>query len=225
MAGTVVDAARVTEAIGEVRDDLDRGRLETLREEIEHQGLASLGQASMPGSVREVTVASRLLKRRDFVNPLDEGFEDGDDVADCWREVARVGDLVTAHGLGEGDDETEKVFAGLRLVEVADVVGGLDSLGGRLEMIGRGDEWDLLRLRNRCEDYGLLGMVVCGQVDSGSADGPVARRRTDFGPCRGRREGGGTAAFAAGCSGGGGGRRRGLGGFEGVLVVERLHVL
>ena len=36
VAGTVIDSARVPEAIGEVKDDLDCGRLEIGREELEH---------------------------------------------------------------------------------------------------------------------------------------------------------------------------------------------
>jgi hypothetical protein len=33
---------------------------------------------------------------------------------------------VAANGLGEGDDEAEKVFAGVGVVQVTDVIGGLD---------------------------------------------------------------------------------------------------
>ena len=71
VAGTVIDSARVPEAIGEVRDDLDRGGSEIGREELEHQRIAGFGEAAVPGPVREVAVASRLLSRRDFVDPSD----------------------------------------------------------------------------------------------------------------------------------------------------------
>ena len=37
VASTIIDLARVPEAIGEVRDDLDHGGLEIAREEVEHQ--------------------------------------------------------------------------------------------------------------------------------------------------------------------------------------------
>lgn len=41
-------------------------------------------------------------------------------------------------------------------MEAADVVGGLDSFGGDLKVVRRGDKWDLLGLGNGGEDYGLL---------------------------------------------------------------------
>ena len=71
VASTIIDLARVPEAIGEVRDDLDHGGLEIAREEVEHQWIAGFGEAAKLGPVREVAVARGLLSRRDFVNPLD----------------------------------------------------------------------------------------------------------------------------------------------------------
>nr|POE76503.1 dead-box atp-dependent rna helicase 10 [Quercus suber] len=43
----------------------------------------------MPGPVREVAVARELLSRRDFIDPLDEGFKNGDDGVDGFGLVAR----------------------------------------------------------------------------------------------------------------------------------------
>lgn len=63
---------------------------------------------------------------------------------------------MAANGLGEGDDEAEKVFAGVGVLEVTDVIGGLDSFGWGLELVGWGDEWDILGVRDRGENYGLL---------------------------------------------------------------------
>ena len=71
VAGTVIDLAWVPKAIGEVREDLDRGRLEIGREELEHQRIAGFGEVAMPGLVREVAVVRELLSWRDFVDPFD----------------------------------------------------------------------------------------------------------------------------------------------------------
>ena len=71
MVGTIIDSAQVPKAIGEVRDDIDRGKLEIGHSELEHQRIARFGEAAMPSSVRKVAVAKGLLNRRDFVDPLD----------------------------------------------------------------------------------------------------------------------------------------------------------
>lgn len=51
MAYTIIDSTRVPKAIGEVTDDLDRGRLEIGREELEHQRITGFGEVAMPGPV------------------------------------------------------------------------------------------------------------------------------------------------------------------------------
>lgn len=48
-----------------------------------------------------------------------------------------VGDFTAANGLGKGDDEAEEVLAGIGIVEMVDVIGGLDSLRWALEVKGR----------------------------------------------------------------------------------------
>lgn len=131
--------------------------------------------------------------------------------------MAGVGDLVAANGLGEGDNEADKVFAGVGVVEVTDVIRGLDYFGWGLELVGMGDEWDLLGVGDRGENYGLLGVGVGGQIQGWGADGSVDWGRADFGPLGRGREVGGTATFAAsssaGAGAGAGGRGWGLGGF------------
>lgn len=109
---------------------------------------------------------------------------------------------MAADGFGERDDEAEEVLAGIGVVEVADVVGGVDTFGWGLEMVGFGCDWDLLGLWDGCEDDGSLGVEVWG--DCWGADGAVGGWRGDFGEGRGgwrRGEGGGAAALAA-CAGG-----------------------
>ena len=64
----------------------------------------------MPGPVREVAVARGLLSWKDFVDPLDQGFENGDDGVDGFRLVARVGELVGVNRLTESDNEAEEIF-------------------------------------------------------------------------------------------------------------------
>lgn len=66
-------------------------------------------------------------------------------VLDIWKgsEI-----FVAANGLREGDDETEKVFAGVGVVEVIE---GLDCFGWGLELVGRRDEWDLLSMTDKDE--------------------------------------------------------------------------
>ena len=64
----------------------------------------------MPGLVREVAVVRELLSWRDFVDPFDQGFENGDDGVVGFGLVARVGEFVEANGLGESDNEAEEFF-------------------------------------------------------------------------------------------------------------------
>ena len=64
----------------------------------------------MPGPAREVAVARGLLSRRDFVDPLDQGFKNGDDGVDGFGLVARVEEFVGANRLRESDDEVEEFF-------------------------------------------------------------------------------------------------------------------
>ncbi len=105
---------------------------------------------------------------------------------------------MAANGFGESDDEAKEVFTGIGVVEAAEIVGGLDDFGWDLEMVRRGDEWDLLGLWDRSEDYGLLGVIVWWDVDCGSADGAIGWWWGDFGPCRWWcSESGGAAAFTA----------------------------
>lgn len=71
VSGSVVDAARVAEAIGEVGHDLDRRRSEVVGEESEHQRVAALDQPVVPRPVGDVAVAGGLLSGGDFVDPED----------------------------------------------------------------------------------------------------------------------------------------------------------
>lgn len=129
-------------------------------------------------------------------------MENGDDGGDRGRFVAWVGDFFGANGIGEGGDEAEEVLTGEGVVEAAEVVGGLDDLGGSLEMVGRGNLGDREGLGDRGEDDGLLGIRVWGEVDGGGSDWAVVWGRGDVGE-GGRRSGhrGWGSAFAAGWGG------------------------
>ena len=117
-----------------------------------------------------------------------------------------------ANGLGESDDKAEEDFAGIGVLEAVDIFGGLDFFGWGLEMVRRGDEWDLLGMWDRGEDYGLLGVAAWGEVDCRSANWAVVWRWGGVGPCGWWCVAGWGAAIAAGWGGGGGG---GGWGFEG----------
>ena len=56
--------------------------------------------------------------------------------------MAGLGDFAGPDGFGECDDESEEVFAGIGIMESADVVGGLDSLRRGLEIVRRIRDWD-----------------------------------------------------------------------------------
>jgi hypothetical protein len=77
----------------------------------------------MPGSVREIAIASSFLDGRDFINPLGSGFEDGDDGLGL---VARVKDFVVMNGLKESNNEAKEFFIGIRVMEVAEILWVLD---------------------------------------------------------------------------------------------------
>lgn len=161
----------------------------------------------MPGAERNVAVSGGLLSRRDFIDPLDKCFENGEYGVGDGGLVTGVGYFLAANGFREGDHEAEEVFAGIGVVEAANVVGGLDFFGGGLEIEGGRDWGDRLGLRNRGEDYGLLGVVVWREIDRWGSNGSVVwgwrviwpgRRRCGHGGC--------CAAFAASrCRYGGGG--------------------
>ena len=129
------------------------------------------------------------------------------------------------YGLRENDDETYEVLSGEGVVEIADVVGGMDLLGWGLEVKWLCFDGDLLGLGDRGKDYGLLRMVW-RDVNSRGPDWAIVCWR-DFGPRRRRIKGGGGAAFAAGLGDrdGGGGGGWGLGGLGPVLMVVGFHWL
>lgn len=148
--------------------------------------------------------------------------------------MARVRNLAAPNRLGESDDEAKEVLGDVGVVEPADVFRRMDSLDGDLELMRRGDDRDLLRLRHRRENDGLLLGVqrFRRHVDGGGADGAVGRRRGDAGEGRrGGRVSGGAAASSAGGAGvpgagGGGGAAGGvgrLGGGRGVAVAVGFH--
>lgn len=70
MPSTIVNSARVSKTVCEIRDYLDRRSVDMLREELEHEGVAGLGQALVPGAERNVAVSGGLLGGWDFVDPL-----------------------------------------------------------------------------------------------------------------------------------------------------------
>ncbi|KAK9934603.1 hypothetical protein M0R45_021740 [Rubus argutus] len=72
--------------------------------------------------------------------------------------------LVSTKRSCQGDHEAEEVFAGIGVVEAANVVGGLDFLEGVWKLKGERLGGDRLGLRNRGEDYGLLGVVVWREI-------------------------------------------------------------
>lgn len=104
---------------------------------------------------------------------------------------------MAADGLAESNDEAEEVFAGVRVVEATDIVWGEDLLGWGLEEKRRREGEDLLRLRDRSEDDGLLG-IVGREVDGGRANWAIVGWRRDVGPYRRWWKGDGGAAAAAG---------------------------
>lgn len=113
-----------------------------------------------------------------------------------------VGDFTAANGLGKGYDEAEEVLAGIGIVKMVDVIGGLDSLRWGLEVKGRCHDRDLLGLWDRCEDDGLLGVIVWGEIDCRSSYGSIVGWRRDFGPRRWWcSEGSGGTALATGRDG------------------------
>lgn len=89
----------------------------------------------MPGPIRNVSVSRGLLRRRDLVDPPEEGFKDVENRRDGGGAIARVGNLMATDGLGKRDDETEEVTAGRRLLEPSNVIGVVDPLGGGLELV------------------------------------------------------------------------------------------
>lgn len=133
-------------------------------------------------------------------------MEDGDEGGDGGGDGgAGIGDLLAADGIGEGDDKAEKVNCGRGVVEAAEVVGGVDALGGRgLEGERGGEGGDFLGFGDGGEDDGLLGCeVVWREVDGGGADGAVGGGRGDVGAGWWFGwENGGAAAVDAAVSGG-----------------------
>lgn len=122
-------------------------------------------------------------------------MDQGDDGFDGGGLVTGIGDFPGADGYRECDDEAKEVLSGIGVMEVADVVGGVDFLGRDLEVVGRRDGEDLLRLRHRGKNYGL-GVGVGRDVYRRGSDGTVDRRRGDSG-VRWWRKSGGAAAFDA----------------------------
>lgn len=57
---------------------------------------------------------------------------------------------MASNRLGESDDEAKEVLGDVGVMEPADIVRRLDSLDRNLELIRRGDDGDLLRLRHGC---------------------------------------------------------------------------
>lgn len=66
-------------------------------------------------------------------------------------------------------------------MKAADIVGRLDFFGRGLELVGRENGGDFLRLWDRSKNYGL-GVVVGREIDSRRTDWSVDRRRRNFGP-------------------------------------------
>lgn len=70
MSGTIIDTALVPEAIGEVRDDFERGATNILREELEHERFGVFDHFGVPSTVGVVTVARGLSGGGNFVDKL-----------------------------------------------------------------------------------------------------------------------------------------------------------
>lgn len=135
MPRAVIDPARVPKTIREIRNNLHRRGLKLVGEEAEHEPPALIDEAFVPGPIRNVSVSRGLLRRRDLVDPPEEGFKDVENRRDGGGAIARVGNLMATDGLGKRDDETEEVTAGRRLLEPSNVIGVVDPLGGGLELV------------------------------------------------------------------------------------------
>lgn len=106
---------------------------------------------------------------------------------------------MAANRLRKRDDEAQEVLPGIRIVEMADIIGRLDSLGWGLEVERWGNDRNLLGLRDGCEDDCLLGVIVWREIDGRGSDGSVIGWRRAFRPRRGwGSEGGGGSALATG---------------------------
>lgn len=71
VTSTIIYATRIAETIGEVRNKLNGSRMEIGWKELEHEGIGTFGHASVPRSVREITVTSGLLNWGNFIDELD----------------------------------------------------------------------------------------------------------------------------------------------------------
>lgn len=136
--------------------------------------------------------------------------------------MALIGYFAAAEGFGEGDNEAKKVFAGEGVVEVANIIGGVNALGGDVEVVGWGQNGNLLSLWNRGEHDGAGGVGVWG--DCGGADGAVGWGKGEGGGWLRGGEGGRASALAAGASGGRGGGGWVVVGVVGVVVVMVVRI-
>lgn len=128
-----------------------------------------------------------------------------------------IRDFAAADGFGECYDEAKEVFAGEGVVEAANIIGGVNALGGGVEVVGWRQNGNLLGLWNRGEDDSAGRIGVWG--DCWGADGAVGWGR---GEDRGWHRGGKgcrTSALAAGAGGGRGGGGWVIMGVVGVVVV------
>lgn len=69
------------------------------------------------------------------------------------------------NGLGESNNETQKVLTGIRFMEAFDIVGGMDFLRWGLELERWGNDWNPLGMRSRGQHDGLSGIVVGWEIN------------------------------------------------------------
>lgn len=86
MAGAIIDAAGVSEAVSEVGSKFNGGggvEGTGAEEEIGDEGLSGIGKAAVPGAVGDVAVAGGLVRDRGYVvDPEEEALEEGEEGGD-----------------------------------------------------------------------------------------------------------------------------------------------